>query len=156
MDQSSHVTGHAIEPTGSEAGNLAGALAVGVCAALVAAFGWYLVVALTHYQLGLLAIGVGFLVGAGVVFGGRGGRGMTFQVASVAITLLAMAGSEYLIVRHFANVQLAAEGLAIPLLTPPAVMLDIVSDGLKQDPITLVFWGIALWTAFKLPARAEA
>lgn len=143
---------HAIQPdAGSERPNMVGAILAGLAAAAVSALVWYGIVVLTNYQIGLVAVGVGFLVGLGVTVGSGGRRGMALQVLSVAITLPAMALGEYLVVRHF----VAAEQ-AVPWLLPPDVMLGLVVAGLRADPLTLLFWAIALWTAFKLPARGAS
>jgi hypothetical protein len=151
------VDSRAIEPAGEGSGHVFGALAVGLGAALVSALAWYLVVVLTSYQLGLIAIGVGFLVGTGVVAGSGGRRGLMLQAMAVTITLVAMVAAEFLIARHFAVAALASEGtVGVPWLLPPGLMVSLVIDSLRQDPLTLVFWAIALWTAFRLPGRQTA
>lgn len=143
------VEAHAIQPdAGSERPNMVGAVLAGLAAAVVSALVWYGIVVLTNYQIGLVAVGVGFLVGLAVTVGSGGRRGLPLQIVSVAITLPAMALGEYLVVRHF----VAAEQ-AVPWLLPPGVMLKLVVAGLEADPLTLLFWAIALWTAFKLPSR---
>jgi hypothetical protein len=134
--------------------NLLGALALGLSAAVISALVWYLLVALTHYQIGFVAVGVGFLIGVAVRFGAGGQRGIALQLASVAITLLAMGTSEYLIVRHFAAQALAEEGYtSIPLVLPIGLMLMLVVESIKSDPLTLLFWGIAAWEAFAIPGK---
>ena len=95
--------------------NLLGALILGLSAAVVSALVWYLFVALTRYQIGFVAVGVGFLIGVAVRFGAGSQRGIALQFISVAIALLAMGTSEYLIVRHFAVQALAEEGDRVTL-----------------------------------------
>jgi len=67
-----------------------------------------------------------------------------------------MAASEYLIVRHIL-IQLAVEEgyfvNDVPLLLPLEDIWFLIIEGIKADPITLVFWAIALWEAFSLPAK---
>lgn len=136
--------------------NLAGALVFGLGAAVVSALLWYVIVVLTNYQLGIVAIAVGWLVAQGVMRGAGGKRGPRLQAVSVAGTLFALALSEYLIVRHFAAQALALKGYGnIPLLLPIETVLLLVTEGIKSDPATLLFWGIALWEAFTLPRQRQ-
>mgnify|MGYP005839118873 CR=1 FL=1 len=68
--------------------------------------------------------------------------------------MLAMAFSEYLIVRHFAVRALAERGVAgIPLLLPLDAIVELVVEGIKADAVTLLFWAIAVYAAFTIPAR---
>jgi hypothetical protein len=70
----------------------------------------------------------------------------------MAAMLIAMRLNEYLLARHFVAEALAREGTTgLPWLFPPDVMLAAVAQSLGSDPLTLLFWGIALWTAFRLP-----
>jgi hypothetical protein len=134
--------------------NLIGALLVGVVAALAASLVWYAAVAITNYQLGILAVGVGWLIGQAVVFGSGRKRGPALQAISVGITIVAMALSEYLIVRHFVVEALTEEGYTdFALFLPLDVMVEIMLEGIKADLLTLLFWGIAVWAAFSVPAR---
>lgn len=75
---------------GSRLGRLLRALFYGGVAGAVGAGIWYGVRALTGYEVGLISILVGILVGNAVRkgSGGRGGRG--YQVLAVAITYLAI------------------------------------------------------------------
>jgi hypothetical protein len=52
--------------------NMVGGFLAGAVAALVGAGVWALVTVLTGYQIGFMAIGVGFLVGLAVQFAGKG------------------------------------------------------------------------------------
>jgi hypothetical protein len=65
----------------------------GLAAAIVGAIAWYAVIKLTGYELGLLAIGVGFLVGRAVRKGGRGLGGWRYQALAMALTYLAIASA---------------------------------------------------------------
>jgi tetratricopeptide (TPR) repeat protein len=134
--------------------NVLGALGLGFGAAIISALVWYLFVILTHYQLGFIAVGVGFLIGLAVILGSGGKRGIILQLISAAITLLTMGVSEYLIVRHFAVQALAEEGYTnIPLILPVELALSVIVEGIKSNPLTLLFWGIAVWEAFAIPGK---
>ena len=74
----------------SPTGRFLRALAVGSVAGVVGAGIYYAVLALTGYEVGLIAILVGFLVGAGVRWGSRGRGGWPFQVLAAGLTYLAI------------------------------------------------------------------
>jgi len=69
------------------------ALALGGLAAGVSAVAWYVIVELTGYQLGIVAVGVGILVGAAVRIGAKGRGGLLYQGLAIALTYLAIASS---------------------------------------------------------------
>jgi len=70
----------------------------------------------------------------------------------VAIALPAMLVAEYLITWHGANQYLAQRGEAsLTVLLPVDLTLRFVVLPLKDDPFSLIFWGIAIWTAYRLP-----
>ena len=128
-----------------------GGVLAGIVAAILATAIWYGVVAATHFQVGIVAIAVGFIVGQGVVFGARRHTSVVLVAVSVILTLAALAVSEYLIVAHFVSQEL---GFAVDLVQPPDVFFGVVSDSLGADPLTLVFWAIALFQAFIIPWRS--
>ena len=134
--------------------NVMVAVLAGLAAAVVGTLVWYGVVIITDYQLGFIAVGVGWLIGMGVAFGAGRKRGPALQGISVAITLAALVVSQYLIVRQFAVELLAEEGITgLPLLLPLDLMIDLVVTSIGENLITLVFWAIALWAALSTPAR---
>ena len=131
-------------------GNLLGGFLGGTVAALVASGVWYAVVTLSQYQVGIVAIAVGWLVGMGVVYG-AGHRGSFALIPiSVILTLIALVTSEYLIVAHFFSLDV---GYAVDLLQSPDFIAEVVIASVQADPLTLVFWAIALFQAFVIPAR---
>lgn len=131
-----------------------GGLLAGIVAAVLATAVWYGVVAATQFQVGIVAIAVGFIVGQGVVLGARRHTSVALVAISVVLTLLALVVSEYLIVAHFVGQELAAQGVSIEILQPPDFVLGVVADSLGADPLTLVFWAIALFQAFVIPWRS--
>lgn len=140
----------------TEAPNLAGGLVAGLAAAAVASLIWYGVVAITEYQLGLVALLVGWLVGKAVMLGAGGKRGISLQLMSVGITLPAMVLGEYFIVRHFIVEALKANGESgFRLFLPVADMFEVVLEGIRIEPTTLLFWALALWVAFRTPAARQ-
>jgi len=142
-------------PRPAATNDILGGLLAGIVAAVLATGLWYAVVVVSHYQLGIVAIVVGFLVGQAVVFG-SGRRGSVVLVgSSVVLTLLALVISEYLIVANFFSQQLAP-GETIELIQPPSFVVEVVVESVKAEPLTLAFWAIALFQAFTIPARRLA
>ena len=133
--------------------DLLGGLLGGLVAAILATAVWYGVVAVSGFQVGIVAIAVGFLVGQGVVIGARRHGSVLLVALSAALTLLALVVAEYLILAHFAGQQLAAEGLAIEVVQPPDFVISVVTESVQSDPLTLVFWAIALFQAVAIPWR---
>lgn len=133
--------------------NQAGALLLGLGAGVGTSLLWYAFVVMTNYQVGLVAIAVGWLVAQAVILGAGRKRGPRVQVLSVGLTLVAMALSEYLIVRHFVVIALANQGYTnVPLLLPLDGIVTLVVEGIRNDPLSLLFWGIAVWEAYTIPA----
>ena len=138
-------------PTPASMSDVVGGLLAGVVAAVLASAIWYGVVAVSHYELGIVAIAVGFIVGQGVVLGARRRASMLLVVISPILTLLALAVSEYLIVAHFVGQEL---GVPIDVVQPPDFIVSVVTESLAAEPITLAFWAIALFQAVAIPWRS--
>jgi hypothetical protein len=132
-------------------GGLVGGLVAGAVAAVLGTIVWYLAVAITERQIAFVAIAVGWLVGSAVVFGARRRLSIPLIGGSVLLTLGALGVSEYLIIYHFVTQEL---GISFDLLQSPAVILELIAESVSADPVTLVFWGIALVVAGYIPFRA--
>ena len=139
---------HPAEPAGAM--DLVGGLVGGAVAAVLATAVWYGVVAATQFQVGLVAVAVGWLVGQGVAYGAQRRFSIGLIPISVVLTVLALAISEYLIIVHFVSQEF---GEAIPLIQPPDLIVEVITTSITSDPLTLVFWAIALFQAFVIPAR---
>lgn len=129
--------------------DLVGGLVGGAITAVLASAVWYGVVAISQFQVGLVAIAVGWLVAQGVVYGAQRRFSVALIPISVILTFLALAVSEYLIVAHFVSQEFGP----VELIQPPAFVVEVVTASLQADPLTLVFWAIALFQAFVIPAR---
>jgi len=133
--------------------NLVRAIIFGLVAAVVSSVVWYGAVVITGYQLGILAIGVGWLIASAVVMGAGGKRGPAYQFISVILIVIAMGLSEYLVVRHFLNQELVKRGIEeLPLLVSFQSILELIWMSVKESPLTLIFWGIAIYEGITLPA----
>ena len=123
-----------------------------VVAGVIASALWYAIVAFTSIQIGFVAIAVGWLVGTGAVLGARGRGSIWLSGVSVAVTVLALGVSEYLISYHWVTRDL---GMSFSVLQPPDVILEIVIAVLQEDPLTLVFWGFAIVASALIPFKAS-
>jgi hypothetical protein len=75
---------------GSGAGRFAKAIGFGLLAAAVGSALYYAILALTGYEIGLVAIVVGFLVGRAVNHGSQGRGGRSYQLLAVGLTYFAI------------------------------------------------------------------
>lgn len=135
--------------------NLVGALFLGLGAAVASCLVWYAIVVLTNCEVGIIAIAVGWLIGQAIVVGAGRKRGVPLQVLGVLIAVIAMAFAECLIVRHFLVEAMAEEGqqVEIPYLLPLGETLTLIGAGLRSNPLTLLFWAIAVWEALAVPVE---
>ena len=67
------------------------ALGYGLAAAVVGCVGWIIVTKVTGYEIGFVAIGIGYLVGKAVRKGAGGFGGTRYQVMAVLLTYAAIA-----------------------------------------------------------------
>jgi hypothetical protein len=130
--------------------SLVGGLLAGGVAALAGAGIWTLVTVLTGYQIGFMAIGVGFLVGLAVQFAGKG-INKIFGVMGAALALIGCLLGNYFTVVHFVG---EAEGLGffetLGRISPAAIP-ELMA--ITFSPMDLVFYGIAVYEGFKLSFR---
>ena len=130
--------------------SMVGGFLAGSAAALAGAGVWALVTVLTGYQIGFMAIGVGFLVGLAVQFAGKG-INKVFGVMGAALALLGCLLGNYFTIVHFVG---EAEGLGFfDTLTriSPAAIPELMA--VTFSPMDLVFYGIAVYEGFKLSFR---
>lgn len=69
---------------------LARACLFGVVAAILGAILYYAVIAITEFEIGIVAIAIGYMVGYGVRMGTRGRGGRRFQVIALVLTYWAV------------------------------------------------------------------
>ena len=130
-------------------------VALGFWAAVISSLIWYALVVISGWQIGIIAIFVGYIVGYAVMYGSGNAGSRTLQIIGVSLTLFGMILSEYLISRHYISKYLVGEGYeSLPLLLSPDKIFMIVKDAVVSDPLTLLFWAIALWGAFSVAKPA--
>jgi len=126
------------------------ALAAGVVAALVGAVVWAVVTDMTGYQIGWMAVGVGFLVGFAVQYLGKGIE-RPFQYAGAACALLGCILGNY-----FAMVGLAAQDVHVDVFTMISrIPLDKAGMVIQSSfqPMDLLFYAIAVYEGFRFSLK---
>lgn len=121
------------------------ALGLGILGGVAGTLLWYAVLAYLHLESGLVAIGVGLLVGLAVKRGARGRGGWPYQALGMALTYGAIAASYGLILTRrydYPLFQLIGAGLAAPLRGGAANLLGYA------------IIAIALWEPWRLNRRA--
>lgn len=126
--------------------NLAAGTIAGAIAAVVAAGIWAVLTAVTEYQIGFMAIGVGFLVGIAMRMVGKGIEPV-FGIVGAALSLIGCLIGNLLTMTWFIA---ASEGVSygemLGALTP-ALAVEIMTG--TFDPMDLVFYGIAVYFGYK-------
>lgn len=132
--------------------HLLGAILLGLLGGLAAGIIWYFIVVITHYEIGYLGIGAGYLMGWAVCLGSGHKRGFSLQILSAALTLTTLLAAKYFTFLHFLRQYLLeqkVEGYAgqFFFISPfdPHFLRNLVS------PIGLLIWAISLYVAFSVP-----
>jgi hypothetical protein len=136
----------------AEAGraNIVPGVCIGLIVAIVSSILWYEFVVLTTYKLGIISILVGFVSGYGVLKGAGGKTNRKLQIVGAVVALIGMVLSEYMIANHFVNVVLGGEGgRYVPFIADPQIMLDILTESLKGDPLMLLYWAVAVYLVYR-------
>ncbi len=126
-------------------------IVAGLTGALVGAGIWVGITVVTNFQIGWMAVGVGFLVGIMVRVGGRG-IDPVFGVAGAALALLGCAIGNFLSGCWFLAGETADAGFADILLSmTPGLALEIAKA--MFSPVDLIFYGIALFEGYRFSIR---
>lgn len=133
---------------GAGAGAFPRALGAGIGGGVVGSALFYLVEKISGYQLSIIAIAVGFLVGRAVRWGTGGRGGLIYQILSVALTYVSIAFSwlPFVLERNRESIALAD---VLPLTL---FMLGLPIRIGAESPFSLVVIGIGLWEAWKFTA----
>jgi len=138
----------------AQAGTFFAALGLGAAAAVAGALVYWLVRVQFHIELGLVAIGVGYVVGAAVRRGSRGVGGRGFQIMAVILTYLAIT------MQYVPDVVSAMhpEGVAWLFAGPLIFGLALAAPflGGLSNLIGIVILGVGLWEAWKLTASSAS
>jgi hypothetical protein len=135
---------------GSGASRLVKALLFGAGAAAVSAVAWYAIVRLTGYELGIIAIAVGFAVGGAVRTGAEHRGGWAYQAIAVLLTYLAIAASYVPMVLEW---PVPDGGAGIPLAIAVSLAIPVLQVMHGTGFIGLLIICFALYEAWKINKR---
>ena len=131
--------------------NMAMAAMLGALAAVIAGVGWFWFVIITNFEIGYVAIGVGFLIGYGVLLGAGKKRGQSLQVMAALFTFLTIYLSKYCIFLHVMKKYL----LENRGYTPGALFFISPFDQTVlrsvASPIGILIWAIGIYFAYSIP-----
>ncbi|MCB1137379.1 MAG: hypothetical protein KDK23_01435 [Leptospiraceae bacterium] len=130
--------------------SLAGGVAGGLLGAALGAGIWALVTAITHYQIGFIAMVVGILVGFGVRILGKG-IDTIYGIIGGALALVGCAGGNLLAVLVSASIQEDMNFLTLLSYITPDVIADIYQE--TFSPMDLLFYGIAIYEGYRFAFR---
>jgi|SRR6185503_2016777 len=132
--------------------NYANAALGALLGGVVGILGWWGVTVATGWSIGLIAVGLGWAVGAGTVrfSGGKRSQGLQFLSAGTACASWVVAS--YLVNMTFINRELAQKGDAMRVPFPPT-SLEMAGTvlGAGFGLMDVVFLAIMAWEAWKMP-----
>jgi hypothetical protein len=139
-------------------GNLGLALLGALTGAFVAGLVWWGIVATTRTQVTFVAIGVGWVVAQAVLLGCQRRNRLPLQAIAAVFTLASLAASEYFIQRTLAIKELGDSlgTIRIPLWDGFGTAVDIVRESLEEDPLTGLFWIVAVIAAVVVTGTRDA
>lgn len=126
------------------------AIIAGLLAAALGAAIWAGFTVITEYQVGVIAIGVGFLVAFSIRFAGKG-LSIKFQILGALLSLLGCAvGNFFTICYYIAQNESLGLFEVLTLINPAAIPELMTSTFSAMD---VVFYGIAIYEGFRLSVR---
>jgi hypothetical protein len=132
--ESCHIAFKNAKAPGNAASRFFGAAALGAVAAAIGCALWMLVTELTGYEIGLIAIAIGYLVGMAVHIGARRAGGVAYQLLAVFLTYSAIVMTY---VPMIANVFMANESALQRAQTAPSNDSQVApSDGWAEGDAT--------------------
>ncbi len=125
-------------------------IAGGLIGAAIAALLWAAITAATHFQIGYMALAVGFIVGFGVRTLGRG-VDRSFGIAGAVLSLLGCVAGNL-----GATIVALAQDAKIPVLSvverlTPAVLWLLLKEGFQV--MDLFFYGFAVYSGYRYAFR---
>jgi hypothetical protein len=146
MDSSLPSTQSAIEQIDDQPNLIMGWIG-GVIAMLVSAGIWGAITYFTGYQIGWIAIGVGFLVGIAIRFLGKG-KSLTFGISAAVLSLIGCVLGNLLVYAGIIARQEGASFLDIFffLLLTPAAAIEVFT--IAFDFFDILFYALAAYVGF--------
>lgn len=138
---------------GSEGGSLGVAVIAAAAAGALSAAIWAAISVVTGYQIGLVAIGIGILVGFAVRQFGRGDTA-AFRLVAAVVSLLSCVSGNLIIACVFFARQIEAPVLQVVASLDTDLLVDLLTA--TFDPMDLLFYALAVWQGWKLAVADEA
>lgn len=130
--------------------NLTMGILAGAVAAFIGAGAWATITIVTNFQIGWMAVGVGFLVGFAVQKFGKG-IDKSFAVAGAVLALFGcVLGNLLTACGLVASAQQVSFLSVLSQLTPSSIAALM---GATFSPMDLLFYGIAVYEGYKLSMR---
>lgn len=130
-----------------------GAIGLGIVAGIVGAIAWYYIVVLTGYEIGYVALGLGYLIGFAVYFGGGKKRNHKLQILAAILTALTIFFAEHAIFNHMATEYVQSHLSEFPdfAVGDKAYVSLFNSNFLSNlvSPISLVIFALGIYFAYK-------
>jgi len=120
-----------------------------LCAAIGAVL-WAVITILTEYQIGYMALGVGFLAGLGVKTLGRG-VDPKFQYAGAVLALAGCLAGNLMVVIVFGSLQTGISITTILSRLTPAVVVELYRA--TFNVMDLLFYGLAITIGYRYSVR---
>ncbi|MDX2000902.1 MAG: hypothetical protein SFW35_00590 [Chitinophagales bacterium] len=127
-------------------GSIAKAVILGLLASVGSAVIWALITVATEYQIGYMALALGFAVGFAVRFGGKG-QTPIFGVIGAILAVLGCFLGNYFSVLGFIAKQLEVGVFQALQYAPPNLVVETIFD--TAGPIDLLFYALAGYEGFK-------
>jgi len=144
-----------VVPVIADDSNLPLAVVGGFVAALIGAFAWAIIIVIAQYQIGFMAVGVGFLVAWAVRTLGKG-HTQVFGIVGGAFALLGCLLGNLLSACGFiaAERSVPTVSVAMKVLATPSLALSILQA--TSNGMDLLFYAIAVYEGYKLARRRPA
>jgi len=132
--------------------NLPLGLLAGIAAALIGAVIWAAITIVTDYQIGFMAVGIGFLVGLAIRVVGKG-IDRVFGITGAVLALFGCLAGNVLTMAIIISQQEAIPFFYVFLFlaTTPAAVIELMA--ISFSPIDLLFYGIAIYAGYKYSFR---
>ncbi len=131
--------------------NTAKAFFYGFVAATLGGLAWYFIALFTGYEIGLVAIAIGYLVIKAILMGSGNRTTTSLQITGMILTLLAIVGANYFLGVHYIHEQMLIDYPKDDELIILISSLIAAAIGFFQyaiSPIGLFIWGIALYVVY--------
>lgn len=130
--------------------NLPFAVIAGSAAALIAAILWAGITVLIEYQIGYMAIGVGALVGIAVRFMGKG-IDQIFGIIGAALALLGCVVGNFLTIVGMIAKEYSVNFFDVFRNFEFNMIIQVMTE--TFNPMDVLFYGLAIYTGFRLSVR---